>query len=149
MDVAVLYHFTARQLLPKVQAQGISKCGVPWNVDDQGHVRMMHGLQWLTVNPDFDEQSWAYPALFDPHRMRKTDARIAVGIPKLAEFKLVKWVDFASKHSLKVQEYFETFPDHKYWRIFIGRAIPPSWFVDLVKNPVRYQPELVMDPSAP
>ena len=91
MDVAVLYHFTARQLLPKVQAQGISKCGVPWTVNEDFVVRMMHGLQWLTINPDFDEQSWAYPALFDPHRMRKTDARISVGIPKLAEFKLVPW----------------------------------------------------------
>lgn len=133
----ILFHFTSRQLLPKVQREGITKCSVPWVLLKNGKTRMMQGVQWLTTSDDFDGQHWMIPQMLSAHKMRKTDYRITIAIPNFAQKNLVTWEQFARHHSLPVKEYFETFPDHRHWRIFIGK-IPPSWFIETHQNPTMY-----------
>ena len=132
------YHFTSRQLLPRVEAEGITRCGVPWILPPPpANARMMTGLQWLTVDPEFDTQTWAEPAMYAEHLMRKTDWRIDVDIPNLAEFQLFDWRDFAAAHKLPVAEYFRTFRGYQHWRIFRGK-IPRAWFASRMRNPSHY-----------
>ena len=105
----ILFHFTSRQLLPKVKQEGITKCSVPWLLLKNGKTRMMQGVQWLTASDDFDGQFWAIPQMLSAHRMRKTDNRITVAIPGPAQKNVVTWEHFARFHNLEVRHYFETF----------------------------------------
>lgn len=134
----ILYHFTSRQLLEKVESEGITRCVIPWTIVRQtGKVRMMGGVQWLTVDPEFDSQSWAEPGIYAEHLMRKTDWRITVEIPNLALFKLYDWREFAARHRLQVADYFRTFPGNQHWRVFQG-SIPRAWFRERMRNPTHH-----------
>lgn len=137
------FHYTSRQFLPRIQQQGITQCVVPWKMDAEGNVGKMRGVQWLTLAQEFDDQSWAEPSLFAAHQMRKTDYRLMIDIPRLAEHLVVPWRDFARHHGLPVATYFETFPDVKWWLVLRG-TIPKKWIVAVTRNPTRYEvPNLI------
>lgn len=146
----ILYHFTSRELLPKVERDGITKCKVPWTLDQaSGKVQMMAGLQWLTEDPEFDTQSWVTVNQYAAHLQRKSDWRIMVQVPRLAEFKVVRWSELAQKHKLAVADYFDKFPGHRHWRLFVG-SIPNQWFVERVQNPTKYElGEIIAQVTAP
>ncbi|MBS0328240.1 MAG: hypothetical protein JSR30_00175 [Proteobacteria bacterium] len=101
-------------------------------------IQMKTGLQWLTIDPEFDTQDWHEPLLFTPPYDRRVDYRISIAIPRLLEFKVITWDGFARHHGLEVREYFDTFKSVRNWRIFIG-SIPANWIIETHRNPTRYE----------
>lgn len=131
----ILSHFTSRYSINKIKAGGIKLCRVPWKINEHnGKVDMMGGLQWLTLDNDWDQQDWSVPGLLAEFPIRKTDYRVTVAIPSLASHNCIPWALFAQKHGLPVDEYFQTFPSRKWWYVYIGK-IPPGWIVESVRNP--------------
>lgn len=134
----ILYHFTSNVLLPRVERDGLTKGAVPWTLTDEGKVQMMTKLQWLTVNGDFFDQSWDDGVGMTGAIMRRTDWRITIEIPNLAEAHVVPWLKFAEQHNLPVQQHYRErgFTGQRHWCIFRG-SIPRAWFVERMKNPTH------------
>lgn len=130
----ILSHFTSRHSVEKIKRAGISAGKVPWRMDEQGRVTFMGGLQWLTLDNEWDKQDWDEQFIMAKFPVRRTDYRVTVAIPSLAAFKCIPWDAFCAKHGLRVDEYFQTFNSRKWWFVFIG-TIPPQWIIEVVRNP--------------
>lgn len=134
-DTSALYHFTSRHHLPKILSQGITKGAVPWSIDTKGMVGMVAGYQWLTVDPDW-QQEWARPSPHSKLTFRRDEYRIGIAIPLGLRERLVTWEQVDAKFHPQSSEYVKTFAGWQYWRLFRGR-IPPAWFLSVDQNPVR------------
>lgn len=140
MSTLILHHFTSNVFLPRIEKEGLTKGAVPWALTKEGKVTMMTGLQWLTVDGDFFDQSWDDGLGMTGAIMRKTDWRLTIEIPNLAEFALVPWLKFAEHHNLPVLQHYKErgFTGQKHWWVFRGK-IPRSWFAGRIKNPTHRQ----------
>ncbi len=139
-----MYHFTSHEFYPRIEREGLSKGGVPTALvpDGQGgtKVRMMKGVQWLTIDPEFDTQTWATLSTGIVGSMiRKNDWRITIDIPNLALFRLYTWQEFAARHRLPYADACNNHPmlgkrQTQFWRVY-GGHIPTGWFVEMLQNP--------------
>ena len=133
-----LYHFTASQHIAKINTtgpgSGIRLGVVPFSLRPNGGMNFMKGWQWLTENPDWD-QEWDNPGTLSKLPFRRTEWRITVDIPSLYTFKVVRWPAFDARYQPPSREYLNAFRGNHHWRLFHG-AIPVSWFVAVEHNPV-------------
>lgn len=130
----IISHFTSRHSINRIKQEGITRGKVPWKMDAAGKVTFMSGLQWLTMDSDWDQQDWDQQFLLAKFPVRRTDFRITVGIPSLASHQCIPWDVFCRKHGLQVDEYFQTFASRRWWYVYLGN-IPPSWILESVRNP--------------
>lgn len=138
----IVYHFTTHLLFPKIEREGLTKGGVPWSLITNGKggtkVRFKRGIQWLTIDPEFDTQAWAENATgLAAAMMRKNDWRITIDVPDLALHRLMTWEEFAAHNRLPFadaanKEFGKRHTQH--WRVF-GGSIPTAWFVQTLQNP--------------
>ena len=143
----LLYHFTARDNLEAIQAEGLTRGDVP--------ITQTEGLQavWLTTNKDSDghglsddrpltEEEIAALKRISPKtkipegaRMKnKRAVRITVKIPR-NDRKLEHWPKWGKKHL--DHTWFDTLNrtgggKYKTWFLYFG-VIPPDWFTEVVE----------------
>lgn len=127
----LFFHYTSEQHWPLVQRHGISRCVIPWRLTKRGPT-LVHGYQWLTTNPRFEDQEWGEPAKLP---IRKSDIRITLEIPKALEYRLTKWTEFCLKSKPASAEFINTGFDFDNWWLYYGK-IPPRAFIAVDRNPI-------------
>jgi hypothetical protein len=115
-----LYHFTSPLHVKGCTKEGINKGSIPLYKD--GRYGLLPGWQWLTSNPDFNQQ-WANTE-FSTLPYDRTEYRLTVVIPKAARDRLFRWLDICDK--LPINETMNAYGDPDNWYVFQGR-IKPGW----------------------
>lgn len=138
----ILYHYTSRHHIPRIQINGLRKGVIPWNMDARGKPGFVAGWQWMTLNGDFN-QAWALPQPFSKLPFRRDEYRITVKIPQAALERVVPWPVMAAKYHPDSEEFINSFADHIHWRLVSG-IIPPAWFVEVIQNP---HPQVPLKPQ--
>lgn len=117
----ILYHFCATRHHRKILHEGVTK-GILAAPHGAGTL-LKEGYQWLTTDPDPNNQSWATHELIDYDR---TAYRFEISIPK-------------SKHqylqqAIKVAPWLtEGWPGSEAWYYYSG-MIPNSWITDVKRR---------------
>lgn len=133
-----LFHFTSGQHLPLIHVQGITKGVIPWSQNEAGEageVGMVGGWQWLTQNPDW-QQDWARPTPASSLTFRRDEWRITVEIPEAQARRLVSWREMDRTRRPQSAEFINAFKDAPLWHLYKG-PIPPDWFAAVDRNPIR------------
>ena len=123
-----LYHFCREKDFRGIRAQGITKGVIPTVQRMEKHTKrkyspvLIKGWQWLTMNGERDQQSWATKELFKDDR---TEYRITLEIP---ERELESLYDRARLLTVfpEVGPLFDGWAGSESWRVFRG-AIPKYW----------------------
>ncbi len=115
-----LYHYTAREYLPSIKRQGITRGDVPLTPTGG------FNAPWLTDDPNAAQQDWKEGSGLD-----KTAVRIEVAIPKSERKKLLSWPVLADRAKMD-PTWYEALDKaggggSAHWHVFYGR-IPPGWF---------------------
>jgi hypothetical protein len=131
-----LYHFTSGQHMAMIHIAGITKGVIPWSMNSDGQVGMVAGWQWLTENPDW-QQEWARPSPFSKLTFRRDEWRITVEIPSAQVRRLVSWKEVDRTRRPASADFINTFADAHLWHLFKG-PIPPDWFAAVDRNPTRH-----------
>lgn len=120
-----LYHFCPEHMLPGIKKGGLTKGNIP--LITKGKVRLLPKIQWLTLNPSFDQEWEKYSSL--PYR--RNDYRITLKIPKLNE-NLGRWLSICQHPIFKeTAEILNEYGDPENWFIYKGR-IRPGLFRDII-----------------
>ncbi len=119
-EVMKLYHFTSPIHVEGCIKEGINKGSIPLYKD--GRYGLLPGWQWLTSNPDFNQQ-WANTE-FSTLPYDRTAHRLTIVIPKTAKNRLHKWLDICGK--LPIDQHLNAYGDPDNWYVFQGR-IKPGW----------------------
>jgi hypothetical protein len=127
----ILYHFTARALLPKIRREGLTKGMIPWGETRDGRVICKTGFQWLTRTQQWSDQTWA---LRGSMPISKNSIRITVLVPKEWEGKVAAWTAIIRRYNPPFAEEMNQGMDYRNWVLFSGR-IPPRWFLAIDQNP--------------
>lgn len=121
-----LYHFTAERFLPSIQKQGLTR-GVM--LKSLNPLAFIHGRQWLTKNPSFD-QEWAVGTGALPYK--RNEVRLTIEIPEALAENVKPW----SQMRFLVPEVagdLSMFGDPENWMIYIG-DVRPHWIVEIDRN---------------
>lgn len=117
-----LFHFTAARFIEGVLENGLDKGSIPVRADPP---RVRYGYQWLTRNRDFD-QSWNTQTEIHYDR---TAYRITVGIPRIAQHKLIDWKSNCKDLvPTKMARTLNAKGDPENWVLYNG-VIYPRWFL--------------------
>ena len=126
------YHFTAKHLADSCAKQGLTRghIVVPSRVAPQAFigqtgVRLVPGYQWLTKNPE-REQEWCNPE-FSTLPYRRNAVRFTVEIPKHDRHKLIPSERVQGFRELGFGEY----GDPENWFAFQG-DVDPTWLIERV-----------------
>lgn len=128
----IAYHFTSPAHLKLVLEKGLTRGAIPWRMRPDRKVGMRRGFQWLTVDPDW-EQDWCREA-DNKLPYRKNEHRITVNIPRIKEDHVLDWLKFCAHEHPPSEDFLNSFKGHRHWRLFYG-AIPPNWFLAIDRNP--------------
>lgn len=131
-----LYHFTSGQHMALIHLSGITKGVIPWSMDGEGKVGMVAGWQWLTQNPDW-QQDWARRTPLSKLTFRRDEWRITVEIPEAQVRRLISWREMDRTRRPQSADYINAFKDAPLWHLFKGE-IPPAWFAAVDRNPTRF-----------
>lgn len=118
-----IYHFTAAHLLPAIKRRGITMGTFPLHIGKR--YKLINNLQWLTSDPDKENQSWATKELIDYDR---TAIRITVDIPEYFLENLVSAREFVKNFTGENKALVEEWEGSESWFIYKGQ-IPPGWIV--------------------
>lgn len=120
----ILYHFTTTQNADAIKKHGITNGVTP--VNEKGAIAFARHTQWLTIDPNVENQSWATRG--------RTGAIVKVNIPvPLAREKLIPFNLFCVALGEKMVKGFDAKPElTKNWYVYLGN-IPPQWIVSVRK----------------
>jgi len=120
----ILYHFTTATNADAIKKNGLTKGVTPVNEDEK--IAFIQHTQWLTIDPDVQNQSWATRG--------RTQAVVKVNIPvPLAKEKLIPFDIFCAALGERKVKGFDAKPElTKYWYVYLG-TIPPQWIVSVRK----------------
>jgi len=118
----LIYHFCSRYHLPSILREGITKGYVLINIEK---LLLISGYQWLTINDDFNNQTWSIPTTLPYDR---TEFRLTLNIPaQQKKTNLVRWDQISSKLSTdETIKSLNTNRDHENWYLYRG-LIPSKW----------------------
>lgn len=129
----ILYHFTARTFLPRIEAQGLTRGIVPWCVDRAtGDVMIRRGLQWLTTNDKW-HQEWMVRGSIP---FSRNSIRLTIWVPATHQHRVANWDELAKRHGVESAEDLNRGCDHENWRLYLGK-LPPVWIVATDRNPAE------------
>lgn len=123
-----LYHFCREKDFRGIRAQGITKGVIPTVQRMEKHTKrkyspvLIKGWQWLTLNGERDQQSWATRVLFKDDR---TEYRITLEIPERELGSLYDREKLLTVYP-EVGPLFDGWAGSESWRVFHG-AIPKYW----------------------
>ena len=119
----ILYHFCAAFMKDSILAEGLTEGAFPhWEGTD---LKPIPRCQWLTVDSDPRNQSWATQHVIDYSR---TAFRLTINIPNSHHKKLVRALDFIRNMSAEDQQLVTGWAGGDKWYIYRGN-IPPKWIV--------------------
>lgn len=122
-----IYHFTAAHLLAGCLEEGLTKGKVPL-FDKSGKIRVATGWQWLTTNPDWQQEWQALSSLPYPRNAH----RLTIRIPKFHARRLHDWRRVVPGSMAAI---LGAFGDPENWRLFHGR-IKPAWISRVDNHPL-------------
>jgi len=124
----ILYHFCPDHLWPSIKKKGLRLGKIPTGESlpnsELFNVKLIHGYQWLTLNPEF-KQSWNEGSSLPYDR---TSLRLTICLPKAELFNLFKWTEFGKTNPL--YETLSSFGDPENWYLFKG-VIIPYWIINV------------------
>ena len=120
----ILYHFTNPSYADKIKKQGLLHGKTP--IIDNGKIAFLSRTQWLTVNSEPDQQTWATRG--------RSKAVVKVNIPvPLAKQNLIPFSVFYEAMKDRLPDGFNGQPEiTNDWYVYIG-VIPPQWIVNVRK----------------
>lgn len=117
------YHFTAKRFVDSIMKEGITRGMMVKSINP---VRLIPNKQWITVNPEF-EQEWARGTGKLPYQ--RNEARLTIEIPLDQISHCKPWTQMKFLVPL-VAEDLSRFGDPENWHIFQGE-IPPTWITQI------------------
>lgn len=121
-----IYHFCADRHVRKIKSEGLRLGGV--SVIRNGHLRIYSGYNWLTLDSDPTQQSWATRNLV---KYSRTAWRLTVEIPDEECDRLMDR-DALERHIPGSRALFTGWPGSENWRVYHG-FIPPGWIRKIEK----------------
>ncbi len=127
---AIYYHFTGLHSIQHIQANGLTKGLLPWNLDREGNATFRRGFQWLTTNPNWT-QAWCLNGHLP---FPKNAYRITVCVPFLYRRRVFAWLELCRRCLPdSAEEINRTGGDVENWHVYAG-AIRPEWFLAVDRN---------------
>jgi hypothetical protein len=124
-----LYHFTTKKLYRGIKSQGLMLGRIPTGIVG-GKIIFLEQYQWLTANPDFNQEWCKYGTL--PYK--RNEVRLTIEIPESMRENLYNWMDVCKVEvSPKFEEALNLYGDPENWRVYKG-CISPYWIKEVVKN---------------
>ncbi len=126
-----LYHFCSRLDIESIKKEGLTKGMCPvLNFDSPqlDNIRIIQKCQWLTQNPNFDQQTWDTQTHLNYAR---TDYRLTIHIPKKHNRKLVTALSFVKTLPTSAQGFVTEYPGGEDWYIYLGKILP-QWIKEVV-----------------
>ena len=123
-----LYHFCREKDFRGIRAQGITKGVIPTVQRMEKHTKrkyspvLIRGWQWLTLNGNHEQQSWATRELFKDDR---TEFRFTLEIPEAELGSLYDKEKLLSVYP-EIGPLFDGWKGSEDWRVFRG-TIPKYW----------------------
>lgn len=122
-----LYHFCAERFFPSIQKSGLTQGKIP--LITSGKFSFISNSQWLTTNPDFNQE---WNAMFEL-KYDRTAVRITVKIP-IEDKKLVKWSELSKLPDLiETAAILNSYGDPENWWIYVGK-VKPNWFREIKRK---------------
>ena len=122
-----LYHFCPAHMVEEIRNEGLRFGKFP--LMEYGRVKMIAGIQWLTLEEDPNKQSWATSNMIPYSR---TAFRLTIEIPESQTENLRNAAELVSSLHPRQREFVDAWEGSGMWYIFRG-VIPPEWIVEAIK----------------
>ena len=118
-----IYHFCAAKHVKQILRQGLTVGGIA-EPTPTGFI-LHRGYNWLTLDPDPKNQSWATRNAI---RYSRTAWRLTIEIPESKVFRLLDRENVCALYP-SCELLFDNFPGSENWRVFYG-MIPKNWIIE-------------------
>lgn len=131
----ILYHYTARRYVSSILTEGISLGGLLLQERISKRNRLLLGFMWLTMDPDFNAQSWDVQQIIPYSR---TDVRFEVVVPAAYHAKLYDRNRLETMMHRRWQKFYVLHPGiaeswNPAWHLYNG-VIAPEWIKSITER---------------